>query len=78
MGSARRNNRKRQPTGRNYAKSLVLKKKIKGLAREIRGIDAKIANCEIVEYQGVEATFQPFWTGAPAAHTRPREAQKTA
>ena len=75
MGTSRRNNRKRTrtPTGVNYAKSLVLKKKIKGLEHEIKECDAKIAGCEIVTYDGKDHTFQPFWTRAPAAHTRPRD-----
>ena len=69
-------NRSRTPTGINYAKSLVLKNEIKGLAREIRGIDAKIANCEIVTYDGKEHTFYPFFTRSPRAHTRPIKSEK--
>ena len=57
--------------GLNYAKSLVLDKKIKFLEREITEYEAKIAQCEIVFYAGVSHTFQPFWTRAPAARKRP-------
>ena len=63
--------RKRQPRGRKYAKGLVLKKQVKTLEQEIREIEAKIARCQLVNYDGKEHTFQPFWTLAPRAYTRP-------
>ena len=62
--------RTRKPRGLNYARGLVLNKKIKTLEREIKECDAKIAGCEIVTYDGEDHTFQPFWTRAPRAHLR--------
>ena len=71
MGSSRRNNRKRQLTGKNYARSLVLDKKIKGLEAEIAAYEAAIAARESVNYDGKKHTFYPFWTRSPGAHKRP-------
>ena len=76
MGSSRRNNRKRQLTGKNYARSLVLDKKIKGLEAEIAAYEAAIAEREIVHYDGKKHTFSPFWTRSPGAHKRPVIIQK--
>ena len=59
--------RKRQPRGMNYRKSLVLRKTIKTLEQEIKETEAKIARCQLVNYDGKEHTFQPFWTRQPSA-----------
>ena len=64
-------NRKRQPRGMNYRKSLVLRKTIKTLGQEIKEIEAKIESKQLVSFDGVEATFQPWFTLSPRAYTRP-------
>ena len=64
-------NRKRQPRGMNYAKGLVLDKRIKTLEQQIRETEAKIESKQLVSFDGVEATFQPWFTLAPRAYTRP-------
>ena len=63
--------RKRHPRGVNYAKGLVLDKRIKTLGKQIRETEAKIERCQLVTSDGKEHIFQPFWTLAPRAYTRP-------
>ena len=54
-------NRTPKPRGLNYARGLVLNKKIKTLEREIKEYEAKIERCEIVFYDGKDHTFYPFF-----------------
>lgn len=60
------------PRGVNYAKSLVIDKKIEKLEKQAAHYKSKMEGKQIVTYEGVDHVFTSWWTNAPRAASRDR------